>query len=314
MAMEAGILLEGLGKRYGDKWALRNLTLQVKPGQIVGLLGPNGAGKSTTMRMLTGLLEPTEGKATVNGMPVASSSTKWKVSLGYLPEQNPLYRELYVREYLAYVAQLYHLRHSEQAIARAIHLTGLGPEQYKKIAHLSKGYKQRVGLAAALIHSPKTLILDEPTSGLDPNQMAEIRSMIRNLGHSTAILLSSHIMQEVEATCDQVAIIQHGNLVAQGDTATVMRQQAGNTLIFAFAQDVEPTLLQQWFPQAQLEARPNHEWALHINSHEDLRAQLFTKAVQAHLTLITLYQRVSHMEEVFRALTQETTPPGPEDQ
>lgn len=312
--MDAGIAIEGLGKLYGSRWALRNLTLEVKPGQIMGLLGPNGAGKSTTMRVLTGLLEPTEGRATVNGMPVSSHSTRWKAGLGYLPEQNPLYGELYVREYLAYVAQLYAIHRSGPAVARAIHLTGLEPEQHKRIAHLSKGYKQRVGLAAALIHQPTTLILDEPTSGLDPNQMAEIRNTIRVLGRSTAILLSSHIMQEVESTCDQVAIIHHGHLVAQGDTATVMRQQAGNSLVFAFAENVDPHRLQTWFPQAQLEARPHHEWALHIDSHDDLRAQLFAKAVREHLTLITLYQKSSHMEDVFRALTQEATPTQPDNQ
>ena len=210
------LAISHLSKRFGRQWAVHDLNLEVPNGVILGLLGPNGAGKTTTMRMLTGYLPPTEGEAWVAGQRVDADSVAWKSNLGYLSERNPLPDDLYVREYLAYTGRLYRLKENRRCVDRALSLTGLSHMASRKIAVLSKGYRQRVGLAAALIHSPKVLILDEPTNGLDPNQIAEIREVIRTVGSETTVLLSTHIMQEVEALCDSVAIIHSGALVAHG--------------------------------------------------------------------------------------------------
>lgn len=203
-----------LTKIYGQQVAVNKLSFHVAPGEIVGFLGPNGAGKSTTMKMITGFLRPDEGHARVCETDVNENPVAVKKQIGYLPENNPLYTDLYVREYLGFVAELHQLKNKKEAVEQAIEKVLLTPESNKKIAQLSKGYKQRVGLAAALIHHPKVLILDEPTSGLDPNQIVEIREVIKQEGENKTVLFSSHIMQEVEAICDRVIIITKGNLVA----------------------------------------------------------------------------------------------------
>lgn len=298
-----GIETKNLGKRFGAKWALRGLNLQVAPGEIVGLLGPNGAGKSTTMRMLTGYLEPTLGQIAINGTPIADKSTGWKRGLGYLPEQNPLYPDLFVREYLTYVAQIERVSKPRIAVEEAIQTCGLQAERKQKIGRLSKGYKQRVGLAAALLHQPDTLILDEPTNGLDPNQIVEIRQVIRHVGATRAILLSSHIMQEIEALCDRVVIINHGETVAQGPTADIMAGAEQQTIVVGFASSVDPNVLASWIPQAKVERGPNNEFTILQPKGADLRETIFKKSAEAGYPLITLYKRNSHLEDVFRALT-----------
>jgi ABC-2 type transport system ATP-binding protein len=202
-----------LTKKYGQQVAVNKLSFAVAPGEIVGFLGPNGAGKSTTMKMITGFLRPDEGSAEICGTDVQQDPVSVKKQIGYLPENNPLYIDLFVREYLGFVADLHQVKNKKEAVEQTIHKVGLTPEANKKIAQLSKGYKQRVGLAAALIHNPQVLILDEPTSGLDPNQILEIREVIRQEGKNKTIIFSSHIMQEVEAICDRVIIINKGNLV-----------------------------------------------------------------------------------------------------
>lgn len=298
-----GISIEELGKRYGARWVLRDLTLSVKPGEIVGLLGPNGAGKSTTMKILTGILTPNAGRAAVNGTDVTDLRSAWRQGIGYLPEHNPLYAELYVREYLRYVARIYRVDSVSKAVERAVAITGLAPELHQRIGHLSKGYRQRVGLAAALLHDPETLVLDEPTSGLDPNQIVEIRQAIREVGQTKAILLSSHIMQEVESMCDRVVIMNHGRLVAEGRTGEVMGRAAGNVVVVGFAESVEKQLIESWFPGKRVESLPSDEWAIYGVAPREAQLLLFSKAVEFGKPLITLYARQSHLEDVFRALT-----------
>ncbi len=208
------IKVKALSKTYGTQKAVDQITFEASPGRILGFLGPNGAGKSTTMKMLTCYLRQTTGEATVCGFNIASQSLEVRKRIGYLPESNPLYQEMYVKEFLSYVANIYHILKIKERVNEVILATGLEKEQHKKIGELSKGYKQRVGLAQAIIHNPDVLILDEPTSGLDPNQLIEIRKLIRELGKTKTVILSTHIMQEVEAICDDVIIINKGKIVA----------------------------------------------------------------------------------------------------
>nr|MDQ6891010.1 ATP-binding cassette domain-containing protein [Bacteroidota bacterium] len=208
------IVISNLTKNYGTQKAVDNISFQVNNNEIVGFLGPNGAGKSTTMKIVTGYIAPDSGSASVSGIDALAKSLEAKKQIGYLPESNPLYFEMYVREYLEFIGRIHKITDLKERIEDVINLTGLKPESKKKIGQLSKGYKQRVGLAAALIHDPKVLILDEPTSGLDPNQIIEIREVIKELGKNKTVLFSSHILQEVESICDRVIIINKGNIVA----------------------------------------------------------------------------------------------------
>jgi len=221
------VKLSKVGKVYGSQRALSGVDLSVPNGQVLGLLGPNGAGKSTLMRLITGYLPATEGEVQVAGLSVASEAEKTRALVGYLPEHNPLYLEMYVREYLEFVAGLHRLRDSRKRVEEVIVEVGLSPEAHKQIGQLSKGYRQRVGLAQALIHRPEVLILDEPTSGLDPNQLDEIRGLIRNVGRDRTVILSTHIMQEVEAMCDRVVLIRKGQLVADAPTAEFAARPGG---------------------------------------------------------------------------------------
>ena len=208
------ISVKALSKNYGQQKAVDQISFEAKPGKILGFLGPNGAGKSTTMKMLTSFIPKTSGDATICGFDISTNSLEVRKNIGYLPENNPLYTEMYVKEFLNFVGEVYQLKNLAERVLEVIHLTGLQKEQYKKIGQLSKGYKQRVGLAQAIIHDPKVLILDEPTSGLDPNQLIEIRALIKDLGKTKTLILSTHIMQEVEAICDDVVIINKGKIVA----------------------------------------------------------------------------------------------------
>ena len=221
------VKLSKVGKVYGSQRALSGVDLSVPNGQVLGLLGPNGAGKSTLMRLITGYLPATEGEVQVAGLSVAREAEKTRALVGYLPEHNPLYLEMYVREYLEFVAGLHRLRDSRKRVEEVIVEVGLSPEAHKQIGQLSKGYRQRVGLAQALIHRPEVLILDEPTSGLDPNQLDEIRGLIRNVGRDRTVILSTHIMQEVEAMCDRVVLIRKGQLVADAPTAEFAARPGG---------------------------------------------------------------------------------------
>lgn len=224
------IQVEGLSKSYGHQKAVDDISFKATPGKILGFLGPNGAGKSTTMRMLTGYLVPTSGKASLAGFDTQQQSLEMRRIMGYLPENTPLYTDMYVREFLSFVADTYQLSQKEHKIRDVIARVGLGEEQHKKIAMLSKGYKQRVGLAQAMIHDPGILILDEPTTGLDPNQLTDIRELIRNIGKNKTVVLSTHIMQEVDALCDQVVIINKGKIVADDLLSELKTKHATGSL------------------------------------------------------------------------------------
>ena len=224
------VIVRSLAKHYGEQKAVNNISFEAKPGRILGFLGPNGAGKSTTMKMLTGYLQPTSGEAEIAGRNIESEPLEIKKLIGYLPENTPLYVDMYVREFLGFVAETYGLKNIAQRVEEVINLVGLTQEQHKKIGMLSKGYKQRVGLAQAIIHQPQVLILDEPTSGLDPNQLADIRALIKNLGSDKTVVISTHIMQEVEALCDDVIIISKGSLVANSSIADLKKEHPTSSL------------------------------------------------------------------------------------
>ncbi|MFI5452484.1 ATP-binding cassette domain-containing protein [Pedobacter sp. UC225_61] len=224
------IKVKDLSKHYGSQKAVDNISFEAKPGKILGFLGPNGAGKSTTMKMLTGYLAATAGSIEICDKDILTDALAIKKQIGYLPENTPLYTEMYIREFLSFVGQTYQLENLEHRVEEVIKQVGLTPEQHKKISMLSKGYKQRVGLAQAIIHNPKVLILDEPTSGLDPNQLADIRTLIKNLGKDKTVILSTHIMQEVEAICDEVIIINKGKIVANSTIDELKRQNETNSL------------------------------------------------------------------------------------
>ena len=234
MSIEVSLLL----KQYGEQKAVNNVSFKVNKGEIVGFLGPNGAGKSTTMKMITGYLQPDGGKGMVCGLDVVADPVAVKKKIGYLPEANPLYTDMYVREYLSFIAGVHGLKEIRPAVEKVITLTGLTVESKKKIGQLSKGYKQRVGLAAALIHDPEVLILDEPTSGLDPNQIIEIRNVIKQQGQNKTVLFSSHILQEVEAICDRVIIINKGNIVADDSLKNLQRSKSDLHAVIVAFQDV----------------------------------------------------------------------------
>lgn len=224
------VIVRNLAKHYGEQKAVNQINFEAKPGRILGFLGPNGAGKSTTMKMLTGYLQPTSGQAEIAGKDMKLEPLEIKKLIGYLPENTPLYIDMYVREFLGFVAETYGLKNRSQRVEDVIKLVGLKQEQHKKIGMLSKGYKQRVGLAQAIIHQPQVLILDEPTSGLDPNQLTDIRALIKNLGKDKTVIISTHIMQEVEALCDDVIIINKGALVANAAIADLKKEHAGASL------------------------------------------------------------------------------------
>lgn len=224
------VIVQNLSKHYGNQKAVNQISFEAKPGRILGFLGPNGAGKSTTMKILTGYLQPTSGGAEIAGKDIQSEPLEIKKLIGYLPENTPLYMEMYVREFLSFVAETYGLKNISQRVEEVIKLVGLTQEQHKKIGMLSKGYKQRVGLAQAIIHQPQVLILDEPTSGLDPNQLSDIRALIKNLGKDKTVIISTHIMQEVEAFCDDIIIINKGTLVANSSINELKKEYNNSSL------------------------------------------------------------------------------------
>jgi len=224
------ISVRNLSKHYDKQKAVDSISFEAKPGRILGFLGPNGAGKSTTMRMLTGYLEPTSGDAEISGKNILTSAIEAKKQIGYLPENTPLYTEMYVKEFLRFIGQTYQLKNLPARVDEVIKMVGLTPEQHKKIGMLSKGYRQRVGLAQAIIHNPAVLILDEPTSGLDPNQLVDIRALIKELGKNKTVVISTHIMQEVEAICDDIIIINKGKIVANDTLAGIKQNYSQHSL------------------------------------------------------------------------------------
>ena len=256
------IEVNGLLKSYGEQKAVNEVSFSVGKGEIVGFLGPNGAGKSTTMKMITGYLEPDSGEIRVCGISVKDNPLEIKKKIGYLPEANPLYYDMYIREYLDFIAGLHHINKTAQKIEEVIDLTGLRPESSKKIGQLSKGYKQRVGLAAALIHDPEVLILDEPTTGLDPNQIIEIREVIRRLGKDKTVLFSSHILQEVEALCNRVIIINKGRLVADDSISKLHTVKKGQYVKVTFGQAPDKKMMESLSGISGKESTDGHSWTL----------------------------------------------------
>lgn len=298
------IEVKGLTKIYGEQKAVDNISFSAGKGEIVGFLGPNGAGKSTTMKIITGYLLADAGTAAVCGIDVKAQPLETKKKIGYLPEANPLYYDMYVREYLDFIAGVHEINNKKERIEEVITTVGLTPESKKKIGQLSKGYKQRVGLAAALIHNPEVLILDEPTTGLDPNQIIEIREVIKKLGQNKTILFSSHILQEVEAICDRVVIINKGKLVAD-DTLSVLRNQSQNNLTVKvqFKETIDASLLKA-IPGVELVSKINsNEWELACTSVNDVKRLLLELSLQHNLNIISLQSGEQRLEEVFRNLT-----------
>ena len=299
------IEVKNLLKVYGEQKAVNDISFKVGKGEIVGFLGPNGAGKSTTMKIITGYLEKTSGEAFVCGMNVADQPLETKKKIGYLPELNALYYDMYVREYLAFVAEIHKVEDQKSKIESVIELTGLTVESKKKIGQLSKGYKQRVGLAAALIHDPEVLILDEPTSGLDPNQIIEIREVIKKQGKDKTVLFSSHILQEVEAICDRVIIINKGELVAD-DKLSNLRQHSSpsNTVKVSFKESIDKSWLDQLSAARSVNKIDANNWQLATDNPEQLRKQIFELSLQHNLNIVSLQSDSQSLEDVFRSLTQ----------
>jgi ABC-2 type transport system ATP-binding protein len=300
------IVVQGVTKLYGLQKALDNISFEVKTGKIVGFIGPNGAGKSTMMKIITGFIPASTGTVSVNGLPVEDNNPEFKKQIGYLPENNPLYPEMYVREYLGFVASIYRtgssLRKQTDSI---IELTGLSPEQNKKIGSLSKGYRQRVGLAQALIHNPAVLILDEATTGLDPNQIIEIRNLIKEAGKEKTVMLSTHIMQEVEAICDRVIIIDKGVIVADEDKVNIYSRikNPKQVIQVEFDKETIESALAQIANVKNVKNVRNNLWLIEAESEEDIRPSLFNFAVKNNLTVLSLNKQESNLEDVFRQLT-----------
>lgn len=291
-------------KQYGEQKAVNGVSFTVNKGEIVGFLGPNGAGKSTTMKIITGYLQADGGKALVCGQDVAADPIAVKKKIGYLPEANPLYPDMYVREYLAFVAGIHQLKDIKAAVEKVITLTGLTVETKKKIGQLSKGYKQRVGLAAALIHEPEVLILDEPTSGLDPNQIIEIRHVIKQQGQNKTVLFSSHILQEVEAICDRVIIINKGNIVADDRLVNLQKGKGERHIVsIQFGETVNRSLLEKLTDISRLQEQGNSHWQLETANPESVKKQLLTLAVAHNLNIVSLQSEGHSLEQVFRTLT-----------
>ena len=294
------IVVNKLSKLYGDQKALNNVSFTVNKGEIVGFLGPNGAGKSTMMKILTTYIKATDGTAAVNNFDVLKNESDVQKSVGYLPEHNPLYLDMYVKEYLHFNARVYGV--DKKRVEEVITLTGLTPESHKKIQALSKGYRQRVGLANALLHNPDVLILDEPTTGLDPNQLVDIRSLIKNIGKEKTVFLSTHIMQEVEAICDRVIIINKGELVANATIADLKKDQK-QLIEVEFDYRVEEQLLNKLPHVSNTKNTFDLTWELTFDADEDMRPTIFDFAKTHDLKILKLDTKNKNLESLFRELT-----------
>lgn len=295
------IEVQNISKSYGAQKALDNVSFSVKKGEIVGFLGPNGAGKSTLMKILTTYITADEGTASVNGNDVSNNQKAVQLSVGYLAEHNPLYLDLYVREYLEFNADVYKVASSR--IDEVIELTGLTPEKHKKIGQLSKGYRQRVGLATALLHNPDVLILDEPTTGLDPNQLVEIRNVIKNVGKNKTVFLSTHIMQEVEAICDRVIIIDHGKIVTDKKLDKLVSEVTTQVIEVEFDQSVSDELIATLPNLTSYKNSSGNLWELTFETETDMRSALFDFAQKNGLKTLQLTLKSKNLEEIFREKT-----------
>lgn len=301
------IQLQHISKCYGTQWALNQIELEIERGKITALLGPNGAGKSTMLKIISGYIPPTHGKAIIHGIDVMQYPIEVKKLIGYLPEHNPLYLDMYVREYLHYIAGVYGIKKQlKNKINRLIERTGLQAEQNKQLSALSKGYRQRVGLAQALLHDPEVLILDEPTTGLDPNQIIEIRALIKEISKDKTVLLSTHIMQEVEAICNQVIILNKGEIAAQGSPNDIKKhiQHHSTIITVEFNKPINTSDLRSIADITAVKADKGNIYIIESKADKDIRQALFNWAVEHQLSILSLTQTEDSMENVFRELTQ----------
>ena len=300
------ISVKGISKLYGAQKALDNISLEIIPGEVVGLLGPNGAGKSTLMKIITCYLPPSSGDVTVYGESIHENPLAIKERIGYLPEQNPLYYDMYVREYLEFIAGLHRIKNKKQRIGEIIELTGLGPESHKKIGMLSKGYKQRVGLGQALIHDPEVLILDEPTGGLDPNQLAEIRALISNVGKEKTVILSTHIMQEVEAMCQRVVIINKGKIITDKPIGEISGDNPDQVHIkVEFGKSIPVNKIRALDGVIEVtKTEKENIYLITSGIKSDIRAKIFHFAVEEGTEVLSMQKETGKLEDIFRNLTK----------
>jgi ABC-2 type transport system ATP-binding protein len=300
------ISVKNVTKFYGKQKALDNVSFEVSSGEVIGFLGPNGAGKSTMMKIITCFIPQSEGEIEVYGHNVMSDSIEVRKRVGYLPENNPLYLDMYVKEYLRFVGGIYKVPNLKNRVEEMIQKVGLQVEQNKRIGELSKGYRQRVGLAQAMIHDPEVLILDEPTSGLDPNQLVEIRKLIVEIGKEKTVMLSTHIMQEVEAICNRVIIINKGKIVADQDAEGLAQRFSGNgyTVMVEFSKPVEERQLLQIEGVASAVNEKGDHWKIQTNTEEDIRQRIFDFAVSQENSVLTMNRKEQRLEDVFKELTK----------
>jgi len=298
------ISLQGISKIYGSQHALNNVSFSAEPGEIIGLLGPNGAGKTTTMKILTCFIPPSEGTATVCGYDVTKDHLDVRRHIGYLPEHNPLYKEMYVKEYLELIAKIFKIKNPSSRISDLIKMTGLTKEQSKKIQFLSKGYRQRVGLAQAMMHDPEVLMLDEPTSGLDPNQLMEIRSLIREVGKEKLVLFSSHIMQEVQALCSRVIILDNGQLVADDPISDLIGAgSGGKRILVSFKTAMDTGKLRSINGVSSVEKMGGSEYSIFSDGTVDVREHVFDMAVEQGNKILSMAEEDKSIESVFQKIT-----------
>ncbi len=293
-------------KKYGEQLALDDVSFKAGNGEVLGFLGPNGAGKTTMMRIITGIIPATSGKVMVNGTDVMEDSLSVRERIGYLPENNPLYTDMYVREYLRFVARLYKMGNAAGKVDELIEITGLTREKHKKIAELSKGYRQRVGLAQALINDPDVLILDEPTGGLDPNQIVEIRNLIATAGEKKTVMLSTHIMQEVEAICDRIIIIKSGRIVANDTRENITRlsRLKKQLVTVEFDREPDPGELEKIPGADKVEKVKDNIWQVESSSGDDIRPVIFDFAVKRNIMVLSLQKEEKTLESIFQELTR----------
>lgn len=299
------IEVNNVSKLYGEQKALNNVSFNIGNGNIVGFLGPNGAGKSTMMKIITCYLPQSTGSVKVCGFDVVEDPIEVKKRVGYLPEHNPLYPEMYVREYLEFIAGMHHIPKKNTRIDEMIEMVGLTVERKKKIGALSKGYRQRVGLAQAMIHNPEVLILDEPTTGLDPNQIVEIRNLIRNIGENRTVMLSTHLMQEVEAICDQVIIINRGNIVANDKSENLKSYQNKQVVRVEFDKPIANNILKTITGISETKKINDTTWLLASNLDKDIRPSIFAFAVENQFSVLTIQKEELRMEDIFKRYTSQ---------
>ena len=299
------ISVHEVSKTFGSQLVLDSVSFHVNSGEIAAFIGPNGAGKSTLMKIICGLLSPSNGTVRIKDMNISGNTLEVRKKLGYLPENNPLYPDMYVEEYLQFVAGLYKLPNSRQRVREVVDITGLTPERRKKIGVLSKGYRQRVGLAQAIVHDPDVLILDEPTTGLDPNQLVDIRNLISGLGKHKTVMLSTHIMQEVEAICKRVIIISKGKIMANDLTGNIAGHVIGSphTIVIEFSKDPDDSLFSEITAIELTKKLKPGMWLFQTRGDTDIREELFKMAVKNDLVILSMHRKDRKLEDVFRELT-----------